>query len=88
MSSGITERIRRIRDEIIKLSKRQTEMLRLARFGGMSQADVEEYDERHKLIMKLVKEFARFSQPQLFARQPAREALNRAFLSQPVAFAC
>jgi len=69
MSSGITERIRRIRDEIIKLSKRQTEMLRLARFGGMSQADVEEYDERHKLIMKLVKEFARFSQPQLFSQQ-------------------
>jgi hypothetical protein len=38
-------------------------MFKLARFGGMSKSETEEYDERHKRIMKLVKELAKLSQP-------------------------
>jgi len=62
MSSEISEKIRRVREEILMLSDRQNEMLKLARFGGMSNAEADEYDQRLNQIMKLVQELATLTQ--------------------------
>ncbi len=63
MFSETAEKIRCVGEEIIRLSDRQNEMLKLARVGGMSKAEADEYDARHSQIMKLVKELASLTQP-------------------------
>lgn len=63
MPSDVSQTIKQLREDIKNLSDRQHEMLKQARFGGMSKAEVDDYDKRHLKIMKLVRELARLTQP-------------------------
>ncbi|HEX6824344.1 MAG TPA: hypothetical protein VF123_19950 [Candidatus Sulfotelmatobacter sp.] len=51
--------------KISQLSEQQTEALRRAMFGGMTEQEAEEYQQRSKTIGELVNRFAVFTSGKL-----------------------
>jgi len=50
--------LHRLEREVERLSERQSEAMRMARFAGMTLREVKEYGARHRRIIHMLKEMA------------------------------